>query len=120
MWPNLARGLVTRNLNELGVADITYMRLREEFVYVAVVLDAHSRYAIGWELARHQGASVAVQPSHMALVERQLSPGLIHHSDRGIQYNCVRLVTADKEPPFLTAPWDSTNQSHFRSSAGLL
>ncbi len=48
VWPNLARGLITRNLNELWVADITYVRLQEEFVYVAVVLDAHSRRVIGW------------------------------------------------------------------------
>ena len=53
VWPNLARGLDTRNINELWVADITYIRLNEEFVYAAVVLDAHSRRVIGWALARH-------------------------------------------------------------------
>jgi transposase InsO family protein len=93
VWPNLARGLVTRNLNELWVADITYVRLREEFVYVAVVLDAHSRRVIGWELARHLGASVAVQALRMALLERQPAPGVIHHSDRGIQYACADYLT---------------------------
>ncbi len=93
VWPNLARGLVTRNLNELWVADITYVRLREEFVYVAVVLDAHSRRVIGWALARHLGASVAVQALRMALLERQPAPGLIHHSDRGIQYACADYLT---------------------------
>jgi len=93
VWPNLARGLVTRNLNELWVADITYVRLREEFVYVAVVLDAHSRRVIGWALARHLGASVAVQALRMALAERQPAPGLIHHSDRGIQYACADYLT---------------------------
>ena len=61
VWPNLARGLVTRNLNELWVADITYVRLQEEFVYVAVVLDAHSRRVIGWAVAGHLGASVALE-----------------------------------------------------------
>jgi len=93
VWPNLARGLVTRNLNELWVADITYVRLREEFVYVAVVLDAHSRRVIGWSLARHLGASGAVQALRMALLERQPAPGLIHHSDRGIQYACADYLT---------------------------
>jgi putative transposase len=93
VWPNLARGLVTRNLNELWVADITYVRLREEFVYVAVVLDAHSRRVIGWSLARHLGASGAVQALRMALIERQPAPGLIHHSDRGIQYACADYLT---------------------------
>src|SRR5579872_1633974 len=93
VWPNLARGLVTRHLNELWVADITYVRLQEEFVYVAVVLDAHSRRVIGWALAQHLGASVAVQALRMALLERQPAPGLIHHSDRGIQYACADYLT---------------------------
>jgi len=100
VWPNLARGLVTRNLNELWVADITYVRLREEFVYVAVGLDAHSRRVIGWALARHLGGSVAVQALRMTLLERQPAPGLIHHSDRGIQYACADYLTllAEHEP----------------------
>ena len=93
VWPNLARGLVTRNLNELWVADITYVRLQQEFVYVAVVLDAHSRRVIGWAMARHLGASLAVQALRMALAERQPAPGLIHHSDRGIQYACADYLT---------------------------
>ena len=93
VWPNLARGLVTRNLNELWVADITYVRLQEEFVYVAVVLDAHSRRVIGWALAQHLGASLAVQALRMALTERRPAPGLIHHSDRGIQYACADYLT---------------------------
>ena len=89
IWPNLARGLVTRHLNELWVADITYVRLQEEFVYVAVVLDAHSRRVIGWAVAGHLGASLAVEALRMALAERRQAPGLIHHSDRGIQYACA-------------------------------
>jgi len=93
VWPNLARGLVTRNLNELWVADITYVRLQEEFVYVAVVLDAHSRRVIGWAVARHLGASLAVEALRMALTERQPGPRLIHHSDRGIQYACADYLT---------------------------
>jgi putative transposase len=93
IWPNLARGLVTRHLNELWVADITYVRLQEEFVYVAVILDAHSRRVIGWAVARHLGASLAVEALRMALTERQPGPGWIHHSDRGIQYACADYLT---------------------------
>lgn len=93
VWPNLARGLVTQNLNELWVADITYVRLQEEFVYLAVVLDAHSRRVIGWALARHLGASLALEALRLALAERQPAPGLIHHSDRGIQYACSDYLT---------------------------
>ena len=93
VWPNLARGLETQNINQLWVAHITYVRLQEEFVYVAVVLDAHSRRVIGWALARHLGASLAVEALRMALSERQPAPGLIHHSDRGIQYACADYLT---------------------------
>jgi transposase InsO family protein len=93
VWPNLARGLVTRNLNELWVADITYVRLQEEFVYVAVVLDAHSRRVIGWAVAGHLGASLALEALRIALAERQPAPGVIHHSDRGIQYACADYLT---------------------------
>ena len=93
IWPNLARGLTTQTINQLWVADITYVRLREEFVYVAVVLDAHSRRVIGWALARHLGASLAVEALRMALTERQPPPGFVHHSDRGIQYACADYLT---------------------------
>ena len=89
----MAESGVTRNLNELWVADITYVRLQQEFVYVAVVLDAHSRRVIGWAMARHLGASLAVQALRMALAERQPAPGLIHHSNRGIQYACADDLT---------------------------
>jgi transposase InsO family protein len=75
------------------MADITYVRLQEKFVNVAVVLDAHSRRVIGWAVARHLGASVAVEALRMALRERQPAPGLIHHSDRGIQYACADYLT---------------------------
>jgi putative transposase len=93
LWPNLARGLITQNINELWVADITYVRLNEEFVYVAVVLDAHSRRVIGWALARHLGATLAVGALQMAMADRQPAPGLIHHSDRGVQYACADYLT---------------------------
>jgi len=93
MWPNLARGLATQTINELWVADITYVRLNEEFVYVAVLLDAHSRRVIGWALARHLGAAMAVDALKMALAERKPAPGLIHHSDRGVQYACADYLT---------------------------
>ena len=93
IWPNRARGLITQRMNELWVADITYVRLNEEFVYAAVVLDAHSRRVIGWALARHLAASLAIQALSQALAARQPTPGLIHHSDRGVQYACADYLT---------------------------
>lgn len=86
VYPNLARGMTPAAVNQLWVADITYIRLRTEFVYLAVVLDAFSRRVIGWALGRSLEASLAVSALRMALTERQPVPGLIHHSDRGVQY----------------------------------
>jgi putative transposase len=88
--PNLARGLIVTGLDQLWVADITYVRLREEFVYLAVVLDAFSRRVVGWALDDHLEASLAVEALTMALEARRPQPGsLIHHSDRGVQYACA-------------------------------
>lgn len=85
--PNMARGLQVMKLDQLWVADITYVRLAEEFGYLAVVLDAFSRKVVGWALADHLRASLAIEALTAALRERRPAPGtLIHHSDRGIQY----------------------------------
>ncbi len=86
VYPNLARGLEVMAINQLWVADITYIRLREEFVYLSVVLDAYSRRVIGWALGRTLEAGLAVSALRMALQARRPAPGLVHHSDRGGQY----------------------------------
>jgi putative transposase len=86
VYPNLAREMVPTAINQLWVADITYIRLRTEFVYLAVVLDAFSRRLIGWALGRTLEAELAITALRMALLERQPPPGLVHHSDRGVQY----------------------------------
>ena len=86
VYPNLARQTVPKAINQLWVADITYIRLRTEFVYLAVVLDAFSRRVIGWALGRTLEAELALAALRMALVERKPQPGLVHHSDRGVQY----------------------------------
>jgi putative transposase len=86
VYPNLAREMKPTAINQLWVADITYVRLRTEFVYLAVVLDAFSRRVIGWALGRTLEAQLAVAALRMALVQRQPAPGLVHHSDRGVQY----------------------------------
>jgi transposase InsO family protein len=87
--PNLARGLVPTGVDQLWVADITYVRLREEFAFLAVVLDSFSRRVLGWALEEHLRASLAVAALEMAIKARNPAPGsLIHHSDRGVQYAC--------------------------------
>ena len=87
VYPNLARDLVLTDINQLWVADITYIRLKREFVYLAAVLDAYSRRCIGWALDRHIDARLPLAALKMALQTRSFSPGqLMHHSDRGVQY----------------------------------
>jgi transposase InsO family protein len=86
IYPNLAAEIVPLAINQLWVADITYIRLRVEFVYLAVVLDAFSRRVIGWALGRTLEARLATAALEMALTERKPQPGLVHHSDRGVQY----------------------------------
>jgi putative transposase len=86
VYPNLARDITPQAVNQLWVADITYIRLLSEFVYLAVVLDAYSRRVIGWALGRTLEAELAVSALRMALAQRQPAAGLVHHSDRGVQY----------------------------------
>ncbi|MGA2045892.1 MAG: IS3 family transposase [Roseiarcus sp.] len=87
--PNLTRGLRPTGLDQIWVADITYVRLGEAFVYLAVVLDAYSRKVIGWALDDHLEARLAMAALDMALAARNPPPdSLIHHSDRGVQYAC--------------------------------
>jgi putative transposase len=86
VYPNLARTLSLTGLNQLWVADLTYLRLQHEFVYLAVVLDAYSRRCVGWHLSRHLHEELALGALEMALASRPVPPGLVHHSDRGVQY----------------------------------
>jgi transposase InsO family protein len=86
VYPNLASGLIPNRPNQLWVADITYIRLVREFVYLAVILDVFSRRAIGWALSRHIDTNLSLTALRMALATRNVEPGLIHHSDRGVQY----------------------------------
>ena len=92
VYPNLAARLVVDGLNQLWVADITYIRLREQFLYLAVILDAFSRRVIGWQLGESLEAKLAVAALEHALRERQVEAGLVHHSDRGVQYCCREYV----------------------------
>jgi transposase InsO family protein len=106
-------------VNQLWVADITYIRLRIEFVYLAVILDAFSRRVIGWALGRTLEAELALAALRMALVERKPEPGLVHHSDRGVQYACTeyteRLVEHGIQPSMsrVGSPYDNAKAESF-------
>lgn len=86
VYPNLAREMTVTGLNQLWVADITYIRLLYEFVYLAAILDVYSRKAIGWALSRRLDTSLSLAALQMALRGRIIAAGLVHHSDRGVQY----------------------------------
>jgi putative transposase len=118
--PNLARGMALSGLDQLWVADITYIRLREEFAYLAIVLDAFSRRVVGWALATHLQASLATAALDMALAARRPAPGsLIHHSDRGVQYACgdyTALLAAHDIQPSMSRvgnPYDNAKAESF-------
>jgi putative transposase len=87
VYPNLARTLVVTGLDQLWVADLTYIRLELEFVYLAVILDAFSRRVVGWALDCTLEAELTLQALRMALAQRRPVRGLVHHSDRGVQYS---------------------------------
>ena len=86
VYPNLAGSMLLTGVDQLWVADITYIRLEEEFVYLAVILDAYSRRVIGWHLDDGLDDSLTLSALGMALAQRVVRPGLVHHSDRGVQY----------------------------------
>jgi putative transposase len=86
VYPNLAGEMALSGIDQLWVADITYIRLQTEFVYLAVVIDAFSRRVIGWALDRTMEDDLTLAALRMALEMRKPSPGLVHHSDRGSQY----------------------------------
>jgi putative transposase len=118
--PNLARGMELTGLDQLWVADITYVHLLEEFAYLAIVLDAFSRRVVGWALETHLQASLATAALGMALAARRPAPGsLIHHSDRGVQYACgdyTALLDAHAIQPSMSRvgnPYDNAKAESF-------
>jgi putative transposase len=121
--PNLARGMQVTGLDQLWVADITYVRLLEEFAFLAVVLDAFSRRVVGWAVEVHLRATLAVAALQMALTARGPQPGqLIHHSDRGVQYACAEysaLLAAHGIQPSMSrigSPYDNAKAESFMST----
>jgi transposase InsO family protein len=113
IYPNLARKMTPTDINQLWVADITYIRLYWEFVFLAVILDAHSRRVIGWALDQTLESKLPLAALRMALAGRTVPPGLIHHSDRGTQYASDDYTQLLKDNQVLISmsrkgnPWDN-------------
>jgi putative transposase len=85
-YPNLIKGMVISQLNQVWLADITYIRIRTGFVYLAAILDAYSRRVIGYAVSTALDTALTLEALRMAITERRLGPGIIHHSDQGVQY----------------------------------
>jgi putative transposase len=92
IYLNLAGRMKLTGINQLWVADITYIRLKTEFVYLAVILDGFSRKVVGWKLDRTLAARLTIAALEQAIEKRGPEPGLVHHSDRGFQYACAEYI----------------------------
>jgi putative transposase len=123
IYPNLAGEMILTGTDQLWRADITYIRLRDEFVYLAVVLDAFSRRVIGWALDRTMEDDLTLSALRMALSRRVVAPGLVRHSDRGSRYASLEYTNLLKEHGIIISmsrkgnPWDKAYASHCTSIA---
>jgi len=100
VYPNLLPGRTVMGLNEVWTADLTYIRIANGFVYLAVILDLYSRKVIGWQISKQINTELALGALEMAIKRRQPKPGCIHHSDRGVQYLCKEYVALLKKHAF--------------------
>lgn len=99
-YPNLIRGKEVKNINEVWVADITYIRIMTGFVYLAAIMDLYSRKIVGWALSKNIDSDLCLEALNMAIIRRNPSAGIIHHSDRGVQYLCHKYVELLKTNKF--------------------
>src|SRR5437667_3742766 len=119
VYLNLAARMKLSGINQLWVADITYIRLKSEFVYLPVILDGFSRKVVGWALDRTLATRLPKAALERAIAERQPPPGLVHHSDRGVQYasdEYVQVLTDHQMIPSMcrTAnPYDNASCESF-------
>jgi putative transposase len=119
IYVNLASRMKLSAINQLWAADITYIRLQTEFVYLAVVLDAFSRKVVGWALERTLATRLAKAALEQAIAERQPPPGLVHHSDRGVQYASDEYMTVLQQHQMLPSmsrpanPYDNASCESF-------
>jgi putative transposase len=107
VYLNVASRMKLTGINQLWVADITYIRLKAEFVYLAVILDGYSRKVVGWTLDRTLTTRLPLAALERAIRERQPPPGLVHHSDRGVQYasgEYVRTLRKHQLIPSMSRP----------------
>ena len=118
-YPNLIKGIVTTCLNQVWLSDITYIRIRTGFVYLAAILDAYSRKMIGYAVSTSLDTALTLEALKMAIARRQPDPGVIHHSDQGAQYASGEYVDELKRQGFLISmartgnPYDNAIMESF-------
>ena len=112
VYPNLLPGRVLTGIDQAWGADLTYIRIVNSFVYLAVILDLFSRRVIGWAISKHIDAELAVAALRQAIQTRQPPPGCVHHSDRGVQYLCNDYVALLTEHKFLISNSAKGNPYH--------
>lgn len=100
-YPNLIKGMAITRLNQVWLSDITYIRIRTGFVYLAAILDAYSRKVIGYAVSRSLDTSLTLEALKRVVAGRQIGPGVIHHSDQGVQYASGEYVDELKRHGFL-------------------
>jgi transposase InsO family protein len=119
VYLNLASRIKLTGINQLWVADITYIRLQTEFVYLAVILDGFSRKVVGWALERTLATRLPKAALERAIAQRQPPPGLVHHSDRGVQYASDEYVQVLQEHQMIPSmsrpanPYDNASCESF-------
>lgn len=118
-YPNLIKGMVVSRLNQVWLSDITYIRIRTGFVYLAAILDAFSRRVIGYAISARLDSSLALEALRIAIAGRRPGPGVIHHSDQGVQYASAEYVEMLKSHGFLVSmsrtgnPYDNAVMESF-------
>lgn len=119
VYPNLLADKTLTGINQAWVADITYIRIRKSFVFLAAILDRYSRKVIGWAISQHIDAELCVAALRIALQQRQPAPGCIHHSDRGVQYACREYITLLEQAQMqismsrIANPYDNAHMESF-------
>ena len=118
-YPNLIKGMAITRLNQVWLSDITYIRIRTGFVYLAAILDAYSRKVIGYAISRSLDTPLTLEALDVAAARRQIGPGVIHHSDQGVQYASGEYVDELKRRGFLISmartgnPYDNATMESF-------
>lgn len=119
IYPNLIKDKQVDRINEVWIADITYIHIKKGFVYLAAILDRYSRKAIGWAISRRLDTQLCLEALVAAIQTRNPAKGCIHHSDRGVQYASNEYVNKLKDAGFEISmsakgnPYDNANMESF-------